>query len=256
VTIRRGLADGGAVLADGLARSLHAAPGDLVTLDTPHGSQAVRVVGMVTEYAGGGSALYLDRATANRLFGPIGVHAFLVTARAGQRDRAHAALARFCGSHGLLLQKNEDIRRSVDDLTRAMTAALWALLALMFAVAGLGVGSVVAVNAREQARDMALLRAVGMVRRDRRRTVRLQALLLTVAGLLPGLGGGAILAVILGRTIDGLWGYRVPFHLRWELMTGVAGMTLLVGRISGCFSFAAPPRGHKVRCPAAAACCT
>jgi hypothetical protein len=108
-----------------LARSLHAGTGDLVTLDTPHGPQRVRIVGTVTEYAGGGSALSLDRAAANRLFGPVGVHAFLVTSRIDQRDLAYTALVWFCGTRGLLPQKNEDVRRTVNDLTRALTAALW-----------------------------------------------------------------------------------------------------------------------------------
>jgi putative ABC transport system permease protein len=233
VAIRQGLAAGGAVLAAGLARSVGAAPGDLVMLDTPHGPRPVRVVGTVTEYAGGGSALYLDRETATRLFGPPRVHALLVTARTGQWDRAATALAGFCEQRGLLVQANEDLRRTVDDLTGALTATLWALLALMFAVAGLGVWNAVAVSAREQARDVELLRAVGMTRRRVRLTIGLQAMLVTLGGLLPGVAAGGFLAAILGHTLDGLWGYRVPFRFEFQLIVGVAGMTLLVGLIGG-----------------------
>jgi putative ABC transport system permease protein len=239
VAIRQGLAAGGAVLATGLARSVGAGPGDLVTLETPHGPRPIRVVATVTEYAGGGSALYIDRGTATRLFGPVAVHALLVTARAGQWDRAATALTGFCADRGLLLQTNEDLRRTVDDLTGALTATLWALLSLMFAVAGLGVWNAVAVNAREQARDVELLRAVGMARRRVHLTIGLQAMLVTLGGLLPGVAAGGFLAVILGHTLDGLWGYRVPFRFEFQLMVGVAGMTLLVGLIGGAYPSAA-----------------
>jgi putative ABC transport system permease protein len=239
--IRQGLADGGAVIADGLAQSLHARPGDCVMLETPQGRQPVRVVGTATEYAGGGNAIYLDRNAANRLFGPVGVHVFLVTARADSQGPAYNALARFCAQRGLLLQKNQELRRQVDNLTQALTAALWALLALMFAVAGLGVGSMVTVNAREQVREMHLLRAVGMVRRRIRRLAGLQALFLTITGLMPGLAWGVVLTMILARTIQGLWGYRVPLRIEWELIGGVVGMTLFVGVISGLLASTSRP---------------
>jgi putative ABC transport system permease protein len=244
--IRQGLAAGGAVLAAGLARSVGAGPGDVVTLDTPHGPQPVRVVGTVTEYAGGGSALYLDRRTATRLFGPVGVHALLATARAGQWDRAATEVAGFCEERGLLVQTNADLRRTVDDLSRALTATLWALLSVMFAVAGLGVWNAVAVHAREHARDVELLRAVGMTRPRVRLVIGLQAMLLALGGLFPGVVAGCLLAVTLGHTLDGLWGYRVPFRFEFMLLLGVAGMTLLVGLIGGGYHPAArvyPSRG-------------
>ena len=130
-------------------------------------------------------------------------------------------------------------------MTRALTAALWALLALMFAVAGLGVGSMVTVNAREQVREMDLLRAVGMVRRSIRRLAALQALFLTITGLMPGLAWGVVLTMILARTIHGLWGYRVPFRIEWELMGGVVGMTLFVGVISGLLASTSRPTGSE-----------
>jgi putative ABC transport system permease protein len=232
-TVRLGLAEGGAVFADGLARSIGARPGSRVILDTPHGPRSVVIVETITEYAGGGGALYLDRKAATRLFGPVGVHAFLVTAGPGQRDRAAAALTRFCDVHGLEVQSNEDFRQQVDDLTMALTAAVWGLLGVMFLVAAFGVGNAVAMNAWEQVPDADLLRTVGMGRRDLRRVIELQAAWLIAGGFLPGLASGLLLAVVLERAIHGLWGYQVPFRVEYELIAGVAVLELLVGVTAG-----------------------
>ena len=55
-TVRQGLANGEAVLAEGLATSLRVRAGDSVAIDTPRGPQTLRVAGVVTEYAAGGRA--------------------------------------------------------------------------------------------------------------------------------------------------------------------------------------------------------
>jgi putative ABC transport system permease protein len=168
-------------------------------------------------------------------------------ARPGELGRAAASLGEFCGQRGLLLQTSAELRRSINELTRALTAALWVLLVLMFLVAGLGAGQAVAASASEQARDAALLRAVGMAPRDVRRAAVLQGLLITLGGLLPGLVVGAALAAILGRTVEGLWGYRIPFLLRWDLAAGVAGTAAVVGLLASALAVPTGGNGRGVR---------
>lgn len=227
--IRRGLAAGETVLGDGLARELGVGPGDAVVFDTPGGPHRIRVAGIATEYAAGGHSLYLDWDTAGELFGPRGVHVFLITTRPGREATASAGLRRFCAERGLLLQSNADLRRGVDDLIRATTAALWALLVLQFGVAGLGIANTVAVIAYEQRRDISILRAVGMGPRAARRLACVQGLVLVLTGLPLGIAFGAASAVLLSRALDELWGYGVPFRIEWGLIAVVAGMTTLLG---------------------------
>ena len=229
--LRNGLANGETVLAEGLATQLRVRAGDAVTLDTPSGPRVLRVAGVVTEYAAGGRALYLDWKSATALFGPCGVHVFLITVHPG--TSAEAEVARYCASRGLFLQRNRELRKTVDDLTRGLTGGLWALLAVMIAVAGLGVANAVAVIAQEQKSDVMTLRAVGMPSARIRRAFRLQTVFLTLAGLPGGVFCGIALAGILARTIRGLWGYSVPFDIQWEFLLGAVGTTLCFGICSG-----------------------
>ncbi len=240
-TLRAGLANGEAVLAEGLATHLRVRAGEVVTLDTPSGPRALRVAGVVTEYAAGGRALYLDWKTATALFGPCGVHVFLVTLTADQSTDVE--VARYCASRGLFLQRNRELRTTVDDLTRGLTGGLWALLSVMIVIAGFGVANAVAVVAQEQRTDVRTLQVVGMPSGRIRRAFHLQTGLLTLAGLPGGIFCGIALAVVLDRTIRSLWGYSVPFELQWEFLLGVIGTTVLTGILSAYWcNFASRPQ--------------
>ena len=229
--IRNGLASGEAVLADGLATQLRVRAGDDVVLDTPSGPRTLRVAGVVTEYAAGGRALYLDWTTATSLFGDSGVHVFLVTLTDG--GSAEQDVARYCASHGLFLERNREFRKTVNDLTRGLTGGLWALLAVMMAVAGLGVANAVAVVAQEQRADVRTLHAIGMSAGRIRRAFRLQTVFLALAGVPGGVLCGIGLAVVLGQAVRGLWGYGVPFQIQWEFLLWNVGNAILIAVTAG-----------------------
>jgi putative ABC transport system permease protein len=231
--IRRALAAGEAILADGLARSLSVKCGDVISIATPHGSHQLRVGGTVNEYSAGGAAFYLDWDVAKSLFGSFEVHAFLVSAQHSQQAALDTKLTDFCRTRGLLLQRNQDLRKVVENLTRGLTAGLWALLAVTFAVAGLGVVSAVTVTGWEQRGESELLRVVGMVSWRVRRAFRLQAMLLTLAGFPLGVLCGLVVAFILNRAIQGLWGYGVAFCVEWEFLGGVLALTLITSMLAG-----------------------
>jgi ABC-type lipoprotein release transport system permease subunit len=232
--IKDGLANGETILADGLATYLGARVGDTVALDTPCGPRKLRVAGVVSEYAAGGWALYLDWKAASSLFGHSGVHVFLVTLTVG--GSAEAEVERYCAARGLFLQRSREFRKTVDDLTRGLTAGLWALLAVMIAVAGLGVANTVAVVAKEQRADVRIMYAIGMSARRIRWSFRLQTVFLTLAGVPGGALCGIGLAFVMGRTIRGLWGYGVQFEIQWEFLLWSVGNAILVAILTG-FAF-------------------
>jgi putative ABC transport system permease protein len=231
--VRSALAAGEAILADGLARSLSVQCGDVISIATPQGTRSLRIGGTVNEYSAGGAALYLDWEVAKSLFGPFEVHAFLVSAQPGKQAELEMQITDFCRSRGLLLQRNEDLRRVIDNLTRGLTAGLWALLAVTFAVAGLGVVSAVTVTGWEQRGENEILRVVGMVSWRVRRAFRLQAVLLTLTGFPLGVLCGLGVAFVLNRAIQGLWGYGVAFCVEWEFLGGVLALTLVTSVLAG-----------------------
>lgn len=216
----QGLLHGDVVLGVTLARRLGVGVGDRIAMATPHGPVHLRVAGTVTEYAGGGDALYLEWNTAKELLQVPGVHAFLVTARQEQTPALAAQLREFCSGRGLVLQSNADLRTLIDGLLARIQGALWVLVGLTFAVASLGIVNTLTMNVLEQAHQLSVLRALGMTSVQVRRVVVCQALLTGLASLTPGAAAGVGLAALITAMANAAFGQQTHFVVHWPLTCG------------------------------------
>jgi putative ABC transport system permease protein len=224
--VGRGLRRGEVVLGAALARHLGLHPGDRLALATAAGLRSVRIAGTAVEYAAGGHALYLEWNTARKLLGLTGVHVFLVTSRPGQQAVAGRALHTYCRGHALLLQSNAELRTSIDRLLSRIVGALWALMAVIFVVAALGVTNTLALNVREQSRELGILRAVGAMRWQVGRFVLWQALLTGAIGLFPGAVLGAVLGALINGAASAVTGQQTTFGVELLLTAGCLVLAL------------------------------
>jgi len=80
---------------------------------------------------------------------------------------------------------------------------IYALLALAILIAVLGIVNTLALSVIERTREIGLLRAVGMSRRQLRRMVRLESVVISVFGAALGLLLGVLFGVLLQRSLAG-----------------------------------------------------
>lgn len=104
---------------------------------------------------------------------------------------------------GVWLSSAADARASITDAVTVALQVVLALLAVSVAISWVGVGNTLGLSVLERARETALLRALGLDRRDVRRLLGAEALLLGVVasalGVALGIGYGlAGAAVVLG----------------------------------------------------------
>ncbi len=117
-----------------------------------------------------------------------------------------------------------DAERQVDQLLVLFSGLLF--LAIIIAV--LGITNTLALSIIERTQEIGLLRAVGMVRRQTRRMIRWEAVMIAVFGAVLGIATGTFLgwAVVKALADDGLGTFAVPIGqlLSLVVLAGVAGV--------------------------------
>jgi putative ABC transport system permease protein len=213
--------DGEALLAERTALDLGHEVGDTLTLGAGPTAVEVEVVGLADDPVLGGQDLYLRGADAERT------------------DVLWPEIVLFDGDPGLLPASVADapVVTSLEyaselqaQITREVDVI--AMLVSIFAAVALGVAVLVITNTfailfTQRMRDFALLRCVGVTRRQLRRSVRLEALVLGVVSSLVGVVIGVVvsyaLAALVGIWFDGMGvaGFTAPWIVA-AVLVGVA----------------------------------
>ncbi|WP_374454389.1 ABC transporter permease [Nocardioides sp.] len=185
-------APGEAVADVNAAKSNDVAIGDVLRIGTGGAATDVEVVGLVDSPAAMGAALYVPWEVLDRFRGTLWVDA---VAWGGSPELATqvAPGATVERAADWVADRQAEISRGVDVL---------AIMALVFVFIALFVGVMVIANTfailfAQRMRDFALLRCVGVTRRQLRRAVRLEALALGVAASALGIAVGAVLGYAL-----------------------------------------------------------
>jgi putative ABC transport system permease protein len=113
-----------------------------------------------------------------------------------------------------------------------MLALVYALLGLAILIALLGIANTLALSIVERTRELGLMRAVGMTRRQLRSMVRWESVIISLQGTLLGLAIGVFLGWALVRAMrnDGIEVFRLPLvSLLFVVLLGaLAGMVAAV----------------------------
>ena len=163
----------------------------------------LEVVGIFTDNTLAGSWLIsLDTWNASTNQPP---RDFLVVARLADGvdpvladDAVRAALVDF---PQLDVQTNAQFRQQQEDQINQLLIVITALLFFAIAIAVLGISITLALSVFERTREIGLLRAVGMNRRQTRRTVRWEAVIVSVFGAVVGIVLGTLIGVALAVAV-------------------------------------------------------
>lgn len=230
----RQLARDGAIVEDGFAEHHGLAVGDPLRLEAPSGrSASLTVSGIYSappfwQMLG---SITVSIATFDTLFdNPRDLYAFLTAS--GTTDAAHgrieSALAGFPDVKVLTQsQFVTESERGVDILLNL----LYVLLALSVVVSLFGMVNTLVLSVFERTRELGLLRAVGMTRRQVRRMVRHESVVTALIGTALGMPLGVFLAALVTRALEdeGLL-FAVPLRslVVFALVAVLAGLVAAV----------------------------
>lgn len=199
------LKDGAVLLSEPLAERIGvSAPGESLTLLTPNGWQTFTVAGIYADYASTRGTVRMSMDVYRRLWGDEQLNGLALFLTPGaDADAVTADLrTRLSGFPRVLVNSSGALRQEalvVFDRTFAITTAMQMLTTL---VAFIGVLSSVLALQLEKAREMGILRALGMSLAEMRRLTLLETGLLGASAGLLALPTGYILAWILIHIIN------------------------------------------------------
>ncbi len=109
----------------------------------------------------------------------------------GKEEAAYAGLKAALSDYPQYKVQNQtDFKQDLKDEVGQLLNIVYGLLALAIIVAVLGVVNTLALSVVERTREIGLMRAIGLSRRQLRRMIRLESVVIALFGALLGLGLG------------------------------------------------------------------
>ncbi|MFJ2776420.1 FtsX-like permease family protein [Kitasatospora sp. NPDC087315] len=187
-----------------------------------------------------GAALFMTPATMERLApGAAVTTVWISPAEGADRLTARRAMDRALGGYPHVdvvdTAAQAETMRSLLDRMMLITMAL---LGFSVLIAGLGVAATLMLSISERAREIGMLRAIGMSRQQLRRMLTLEAVLLSTAGALVGTGLGLAYGWAAARSVTSTLGTTggppvllVLAALVLTVLTGLAAAVLPARRV-------------------------
>jgi ABC-type antimicrobial peptide transport system permease subunit len=228
------LGDDGAFVSKDYAKSHHLSVGSPVDVEVPSGKILhLRLKGIYAPPKGGSP--YGDVTISNGLFdrsfqNPQNVYAFVKIAGGvtqANTDALTSALSQFPDAK---IQTEAQFKHQQEQGINILLNLLYVLLSLAIVVSLFGIVNTLVLTVFERTRELGMLRAVGMTRRQVRAMIRWEAVVTALVGAALGIPLGVGLAALLGHAIS-----YPAFTIPWGSLVVFVIAAILVGLFAAIF---------------------
>ncbi|MFF3319215.1 ABC transporter permease [Streptomyces sp. NPDC003035] len=156
------------------------------------------------------------------------------TAEDGKETEAYAALKDSLAAYPQYKVQNQaDYKEDLKDQVGQLLNIVYGLLALAIIVAVLGVVNTLALSVVERTREIGLMRAIGLSRRQLRRMIRLESVVIALFGALLGLGLGMGWGTAAQKllALEGLGVLEIPWPTILTVFVGSAFVGLFAALV-------------------------
>ncbi|MGW5247109.1 ABC transporter permease [Streptomyces sp. NPDC004129] len=231
------LADGALAMDVTFAKDHGVHVGSTLPVRFPDGRSAGLRVGALTDQGtsdgfGTEGGLFLGMATLQRYVPDAQDSALYVNAAPGTpKDRLRSRLEQTLDPYPQVQVRDQaDYKKLVHDQIAVLLYLVYALLGLAIIIAVLGVVNTLALSVVERTREIGLLRAIGLARRQLRRMIRLESVVIAVFGAVLGLALGLVWGVCIHRVLalQGMKALAIP----WSTIVAVVVGSAVVGVVA------------------------
>ncbi|MFG2329383.1 ABC transporter permease [Streptomyces sp. NPDC048604] len=213
--------------------------GDVLTVAFKGGKAAKLKVAAITSDAGNvdKGAMYTGIGTAARYLPADRLPQNLIvfaTAQDGKEAEAYTALKAALADYPQYKVSNQaDYKKDLQNQVGQLLNIVYGLLALAIIVAILGVVNTLALSVVERTREIGLMRAIGLSRRQLRRMIRLESVVIALFGALLGLGLGMGWGTAAQKllALEGLGVLEIPWATILTVFVGSAFVGLFAALV-------------------------
>jgi putative ABC transport system permease protein len=221
---RRAAAGNGVMVSDNLAQLQGLSLGETIELHAPYGMLQLPIVGVVIDYSDQQGAVIMDRALFKRFWKDDSVNAYRVYV-----DRSSNVLSvrqhildTYAGRRQVFALTNAELKAYVSRIAGQFLSLSSAQVAVSVLIAILGIVNTLTVSIADRRRELGVLRAVGALRAQIRRTIWIEAASVAAVGLVLGLALGAVnLYYLLNMVERDIMGMRLDYAFPAALALGL-----------------------------------
>lgn len=211
--------------------------GSVLPVEFPGGRTTSLKVGALTDQDGAQGfgtegGLFFSIATVEKYVPGGQDSALYVNASPGtSADQLRSRLDRTLDAYPQVQVRDQaDYKKLVHDQIAVLLYLVYALLGLAIVIAVLGVVNTLALSVVERTREIGLLRAIGLARRQLRRMIRLESVVIAVFGAVLGLALGLVWGVCIQQVLElqGMKALAVP----WGTIVAVVVGSAVVGVVA------------------------
>jgi putative ABC transport system permease protein len=227
---KKAAASEGLIVSDNLAELQHLTLGETLEIPAPYGLIRLPIVGIIVDYTDQQGTILMDRSLFIKYWHDDSVRDFRVYLKSGVAASAvrEGIQERYAGQRQVFVLTNHELKSYILKITDQWFGLTSVQIAVAVLVAILGIVNTLTVSIIDRRRELGVLRAVGAVRGQIRRTIWIEALTVGVIGLILGYALGAVnlyyMLQIVHRDIAGLrLDYVFPVKVALALVPTILG---------------------------------
>ncbi|MGE5172614.1 MAG: ABC transporter permease [Betaproteobacteria bacterium] len=223
---------------EALASQEHIKPGDVILLPTPEGPVEFNVAVINVDYSSDSGSILMDMGTYHRYWKEYLADSFSV--RVKNREKVEAVrdeiVKRFGTDRRLFVLPAREFKNEIRKVVDQGFAVNHAVNVITMLIACLGIIVTLLASVLERTREIAILRSIGMLRRQVSAVVVIESMLLGIIGGVLGVGAGMIIGwMSLEGFLRGDYGASMHYHIDSASIFWALALSTLLAALAGLY---------------------
>jgi len=239
----------GVMVSDNLAQLQHLRLGETLEIPAPSGMLQLPIVGILVDYSDQQGTVLIDRTVFQKYWNDDSVNAFRIylAADATVPEVKQRILERYAGERQVFVLTNGELKAYILRITDQWFGLTSIQIAVAVLVAILGIVNTLTVSITDRRRELGVLKAVGGLHGQIRRTIWMEALSIGTLGLILGFALGAVnLYYILQIVHQDIAGMRLDYAFPTSVTLALVPTILVSAFVAAIWPAESAVRGSLV----------